>query len=151
MRFFRNDDHFAEIAELDESLAGKVYDLTTFYRGQHSDTAAYPVTTAMMLELAGQDLTNYFPVPLVIACPGLVADQSLVLQKNFTPIADYAVHYSGTAQVYGSAALSDVNWYPNKFLPFLTDFYKGAFVYTTGDVAAQGNDGSKFVISRIDL
>jgi hypothetical protein len=98
-----------------------------------------------MLQLAGQDLTGYFPIPFTVSCPGLVTDETLTLQRNFTPIADYAVHWSGRQQNYGSAALADNQWYPNKFLPFMKDFYKGDFVYSKGDIQGQADSGAKYV------
>ena len=53
-----------------------------------------------MIEFAGQDLTKYFPVPMTIACSGLVKNQQLaLLRANFTPVVDYAIHTSGPLQV----------------------------------------------------
>ena len=73
---------------------------TNFYKGQHSDLAAYPTSANVMIEFAGQDLTKYFPVPMTIACSGLVTNTQLsLLRANFTPIVDYAIHTSGPLQV----------------------------------------------------
>lgn len=105
--------------------------------------SAYPVTHEMMLELAGTDLTNYFPIPFNVACPGLVTDETLTLTKNFTAVADYAVHYSGKQQTYGSTALQDDQWYPNKFLPYIKDYYKGTFVFSKKDIRGQADSGAK--------
>ena len=96
-----------------------------------------------MLQLAGQDLTGYFPIPFTTACPGLVTDESLSLQRNFTAIDDYAVHWSGAQQAQGSTALQDPNWYPNTFLPFMREYDKGEFVIAPETITAQANDGSK--------
>jgi chitin synthase len=96
-----------------------------------------------MLELAGQDLTDYFPIPLNVACPGLVTDEKLQLTKNFTPIADYMVHYNGVQQIYGSKALSDPEWYPNRFLPFMKEYYKGRFVYSKKEITGNADSGAK--------
>lgn len=96
-----------------------------------------------MLQLAGTDLTDYFPVPFTVACPGLVTDESLTLQRNFSAVADYAVHWSGDLQTYGSKGLADVNWYPNTFVPFMNDYYKGVYVYTKEDIQANADDGAK--------
>lgn len=96
-----------------------------------------------MLQLAGQDLTDYFPIPFTVSCPGLVTDETLTLQRNFTPVADYAVHWSGRQQNYGSDALADNQWYPNQFLPFMKDFYKGDFVWSKGEIQGQADSGAK--------
>lgn len=98
-----------------------------------------------MLELAGLDLTGYFPIPFTVSCPGLVTDESLALQRNFTAVADYAVHWSGDLQTYGSKGLADADWYPNTFLPFMKDYYKGSYVYSKSDIQANADDGAKCV------
>ena len=96
-----------------------------------------------MLQLAGQDLTAYFPVPFTTACPGLVTDQGLSLQRNVTVIDDYAVHWSGSQQTQGSTGLLDANWYPNTFLPFLDGYSKGEYVISSKTIVDSANDGSK--------
>ena len=65
------------------SVRGKVYDITKFYRTQHSDTAIH-TTAETMLPLAGLNLDAYFPPPLSRACPGLNVDDSVQLQHNDT-------------------------------------------------------------------
>jgi len=96
------------------------------------------------MQLAGLDLTGYFPIPFNVACPGLVTDENLLLQRNFTAIDSYAVHWSGAQQTQGSAGLAaDANWYPNTFLPFLTPFYKGEFVIDNKIIVDNANGGAK--------
>lgn len=99
-----------------------------------------------MLQLAGMDLTGYFPVPFTTACPGLVTDTGLALQRNFTAIDDYAIHWSGAQQTQGSTALLDSNWYPNTFLPYMQQYTKGEFVIDPKTITDSANDGSKSVL-----
>lgn len=97
-----------------------------------------------MLQFAGQDLTNYFPPPMTVACPGLVTNTQLQLQyANFTPILAYAVHTSGPLQVDNKTKLHDITWYENRLSPDLVQYYKGSFVYTKSDVSAQAESDSK--------
>jgi chitin synthase len=46
------------------AVRGEVYDLTNFWRGDHSDIQGDDVTNALMLELAGQVRLCEFPVPV---------------------------------------------------------------------------------------
>jgi chitin synthase len=86
-----------------------------------------------MLQFAGQDLTDYFPPPMVAACPGLVTNNQLALKRaNFTPIVDYAVHTSGALQTIPNTKLDDSDWYYGRLLPDLQQYYKGSYVYTKG-------------------
>lgn len=95
-----------------------------------------------MLQFAGQDLTNYFPPPMTLACPGLVTNNQLELRRaNFTAILDYAIHRSGNLQTEKNTRLNDGNWYNNRLLPDLKQYYKGAFVYSRNYVQNQA-DGS---------
>lgn len=126
------------------AVRGKVYDLTKFWKIQHSDTTTQ-VTNEVMLQLGGQDLTPYFPVPLTVGCPGLVTDASLSLQTNasstyYTPTIEQAVHQSGTLSDQSSAALSNADWYPDTFVPFMNKYYKGSFVVSKKEIAKQAGD-----------
>jgi len=147
------NDYFA-------AIAGKVYDVseslrplpmrpndeqfTNFYKGQHSDIAAYPTTSDVMLAFAGQDLTDYFPLPLTVSCPGLVTSAQLSLMRaNFTPIVDYAIHTSGPLQTTNGTKLDDINWYDNTLLPGIVQYYKGSYVYSKSEVTAQADSDSR--------
>ncbi|KAH9468950.1 hypothetical protein Pst134EA_009475 [Puccinia striiformis f. sp. tritici] len=111
-------------------VRGQVFDLAKFWRGQHSDITGQPVTNSDMLSLAGQDLTNYFPVPLKLACPNVLVDTVNLQFENWTATVPNAVHVSGSGQVVKASALGNEKWYTEKFLPFMTNFYKGPIVYT---------------------
>ncbi|KAA1078742.1 hypothetical protein PGTUg99_006148 [Puccinia graminis f. sp. tritici] len=123
-------------------VRGQVFDLGKFWKGQHSDITAQPVTNGDMLSLAGQDLTNYFPVPLKLACPNVQSDTVNLQFENWTAIVPNAVHVSGSAQVVKSSALANDKWYLEKFLPFMTNFYKGPIVYGHKLISGLANNRS---------
>ena len=131
------DDYYA-------AIAGKVYDFTDFYKGDHSDIQAYPTTDEIMLQFAGQDLTNYFPPPMNLACPGLVDNADLQLMRaNFTPIVQYAVHTSGKLQAIPDTKLNADDWYTNRLLPDLEQYYKGFFVYDKAYVSQEADNSQR--------
>ncbi|WFD43044.1 chitin synthase [Malassezia psittaci] len=123
------------------AVQGKVYDLTRFYKLDHSDLTQLPVTEDVMLELAGLDLTPYFPVPLSVGCSGLVSDSSLQLStnENLTATIGQAVHTSGSAQTYKNTKLDNSNWYYSRFLPKMKQYYKGIYVYDPKDISTDGS------------
>jgi chitin synthase len=119
---------------------------TKFYKGQHSDIDGYPTSSAIMLQFAGMDLTNYFPPPMTQACPELVTSNSLIVQyANFTPILNYAIHYSGAAQSVNDSKLSSESWYYSRLQPFLKDYRKGWLVYKKSTIEQQAEDSSRRV------
>lgn len=97
-----------------------------------------------MLQFAGQDLTNYFPVPMTVACPTLVTSTTLSLQRaNFTPIVAYAVHTSGPEQTIPDTKLNDINWYNNELRPSLEEYYKGSYVMDKDYVAGKADSDAR--------
>jgi chitin synthase len=97
-----------------------------------------------MLQFAGQDLTNYFPPPMIAACPGLVTSDQLELRRaNFTPILAYAVHQSGALQTSSSKELANGNWYYDKLQPNLKQYYKGSIVYNKNYVGSEAESSSR--------
>ncbi|WRT63166.1 uncharacterized protein IL334_000069 [Kwoniella shivajii] len=126
------------------AIAGKVYDFTKFYKGQHSDFSSYTTSADVMLEFAGQDLTDYFPPPMTVACPGLVTNEDLTLMRaNFTPIVAYAVHTSGKLQTITGTKLDDDDWYTNRLIPDLKQYYKGSYVFDKATVESGASSDSK--------
>ncbi|EMD40311.1 glycosyltransferase family 2 protein [Gelatoporia subvermispora B] len=123
------------------AVQGQVYDVSKFIHGQHSDIPNLNSNDADTLSIvAGQDLTDYFPVPLILGCPGLVTDPQLQLTyKNFTPEAPQALHISGALQSVTSSALHQDNWYTAVFQPKMQQFHKGALVWEKNDIWAQAN------------
>jgi chitin synthase len=106
--------------------------------------SSYTTSSSVMLEFAGQDLTDYFPPPMTIACPNLVNNTNLSLMRaNFTPIISYAVHTSGPLQTVNGTKLDDINWYTDTLLPSLEQYYKGSYVYTKDYVADAADSDSR--------
>jgi chitin synthase len=126
------------------TIQGYVYDVTNFVQGQHSDISGEPSNAQDTLDaLAGQDLTNYFPPPLVLGCPSLVTDASLIFQyQNFSPVIPTALHTSGSQQSAQSTKLDASDWYTARFLPTITQYRKGPLVYTTKTISSAANDNS---------
>ncbi|KAM6496484.1 glycosyltransferase family 2 protein [Amanita muscaria] len=122
------------------SIRGFVYDVSNFVHGDHSDIPSLASNGADTLDqLAGQDLSYYFPPPLTLACQNLVSDANLVLTvKNFTNLAPQAMHTSGSSQT--SAALSQKNWYTTNFLPTMRTFAQGPLVWDWAVIQSQAQD-----------
>ena len=123
------------------AVAGDVYDLSKFYKLDHSDIPSQPVTSDVMMELAGKDLTSYFPVPLHAGCPGLVTDPSLELSQhqNLTAEIPQAIHKSGAAQTYDKTKLKNENWYFHTFLPRMKPYRKGYYVYDRKSIRSESS------------
>lgn len=127
------------------AVGGVVYDITPFAQGDHSSVTQAPVTKTDMQQLAGQELTEYFPVPLVTGCAGLVTDPNLALTAaNFSTSVPNAVHTSGV-QTRLTGALTSENWYQQTFLPAMEQYKKGDFVWTHHDVSKQANEDGRRV------
>ncbi|KAI6101709.1 glycosyltransferase family 2 protein [Pisolithus croceorrhizus] len=111
-------------------------------RMDHSDISGEASNAQSNLDmLVGQDLTDYFPPPLVLACNGLVTEGSLELTyKNFTPTVPTAMHNSGATQSATGTALDNADWYTATFLPKIKQYRKGALVWDPSDIASQAND-----------
>ena len=123
------------------SVQGAVYDLTNFIHGDHSDIPNEASNDPDTLEtLAGQDLTYFFPPPLVLACPQLVTDNTMsITPKNFTDFTPLAMHVSGHLQTQ-TTALSNANWYSQTFFPKMKTFKKGPLVWEKKVIAAMAAD-----------
>jgi chitin synthase len=121
------------------AIQGSVYDVSSFIHGDHSDITGVPSNGADTLEfVAGQDLTNYFPPPLVLACQNLLTDPQVTLvYQNFTPLVPTAVHTSGALQSIPHTKLDNPDWYTQVFQPSMLQFYKGPLVWKRSDVLSQ--------------
>ncbi|KAK9473379.1 chitin synthase-domain-containing protein [Dipodascopsis tothii] len=123
------------------SIHGKVYDISKFWRLQHSDNG-YDTTSTNMVDFAGLDLSNYFPPPLTVACPSLVKDSSIWLLDNTTVTYSYALHACGPyEQTSNDTALYNITWYDDIFLPKIKSYYKGELVVTKSALQTQGSAG----------
>lgn len=125
------------------SIRGKVYDVTNFVKGDHSDITGNPSNNAATLAaLAGTDLTYYFPPPLYQACAGLVSDPTMQINiKNTSEfVYSQASHASGANAPTTQTALDSETWYTQTYLPSINQFYKGTLVWETSDIYGQAND-----------
>lgn len=125
------------------SIHGKVYDITKFWRLQHSDT---PIQTTpdQMRPFAGRNLDVYFQPPLSVACRGLVSSDRIELIPNTTAELSSGFHKSGPFfQADPNTKLHDINWYRDRFLPKIKEYYKGDLVTDKGEINAQGQKGNR--------
>ena len=120
------------------SVRGKVYDITSFWRLQHSDTAIQ-TTPDLMMPLAGFNMDEYIAPPLSVACPGLGISDSLVLIQNTTVLFPDAIHTSGKLQPDPTSKLSSPTWYGDTFLPKMKEFYKGDLVWDMNTIKTEGS------------
>jgi chitin synthase len=126
------------------SFRGGVYDLTHFYKLQHSDTNI-ETTTTNMAPFAGTDVSSYIVPPLTIACPGVVSDNTVYLQSNTTLLYPNAEHTSGPLrQPNPTTKMHDINWYTTHFLPRMKEMYKGELVYTRNAIKNDGQNNNHY-------
>ncbi|KAL1987792.1 hypothetical protein VTN96DRAFT_2195 [Rasamsonia emersonii] len=128
------------------SIHGVVYDISTFWRLQHSDTAIQ-TSASNMQPFAGQILDAYFPPPLTQACPPFVTDESISLQNNNTAAIQYpdAVHTSGPIlQPNPDTALHQITWYDKVFRPKIKQYYKGSLVWSKETIQQQANNNQRY-------
>jgi chitin synthase len=137
------------------AIQGVVYDVSDFVFGDHSNGYfGIKSNSPDVLEaMAGQDLTYWFPPPLVAGCAGLVTDSTLSLtRQNITDIAPLAHHVSGQLQTQAPAMKSN-DWYRTVFFPKMQPMRKGPLVIERKSVAAQAADTNinKYVVSSFHL
>lgn len=125
------------------SIHGKVYDISKFWRLQHSDTIIL-TTSDRMLPFAGMNLDNYFTPPLSIACKGLVTSDSMVLLANNTAEYPDGIHSSGPPQPYRDSKVYQMNWYWDVFQPRIKEYYHGDLVTKRSDVSSDGENNNHY-------
>ena len=118
------------------SIHGKVYDISKFWRLQHSDTAI-ETKPDLMKPYAGLNLDYYFVPPLQLVCPGLGVQNFVTLLPNETASAE-AIHTSGYGQPDPTTALKSDTWYVDHFLPRIKEYYKGDLVWDRKKVTDEG-------------
>jgi len=127
---------------------GKVYDLSKFWKLQHSDTAI-ETTSDQMLPFAGTSVDSLIRPPLTLACPHLVNDAVLgnalsgrvLFTENVTVENTAAVHDSGPYfQTNPDTKLHKIDWYTSVFLPKMKEFFKGDLVWDANDIKSQGQN-----------
>lgn len=128
------------------SIHGKVYDISKFWRLQHSDTSIETSSTNME-PFAGENLDAYFPPPLTRACSAFVTDDTIWLQNNDTSAVLYstALHTCGPIkQPSTTTALHKITWYEDVFVPKIKDYYKGDLVWKRSAVLSQANNDERY-------
>jgi len=124
------------------SVHGKVYDITKFWKLQHG-TTSYPTSREVMQPLGGLDMDNFFVLPLTLACPGLVKDESFRLSVNNTETRDdnpLAIHDSGMYAREPTGPMGKIDWYSKKFLPRMKEYITGDLVWDRAQVKREGDE-----------
>ncbi|CAK7220969.1 hypothetical protein SBRCBS47491_004367 [Sporothrix bragantina] len=124
------------------AIHGNVYDISKFWKVQHSDIVGRDVTSTNMQPLAGLVLDPYFAPPLVLSCPGLVTDKTLALSFNTTLNDPDAEHTSGYLQTVSTSNLHNDDWYTATFEPKIKPYYHGQLVWSKKEIESQGSDNS---------
>ncbi|KAL2177126.1 glycosyltransferase family 2 protein [Thermothelomyces heterothallicus CBS 202.75] len=121
------------------SIHGKVYDISKFWKIDHG-TPEYPSSRDYMEPLAGMDLSNYFIVPLTLACPGLVTDPTVQLTLNTSLEYPIAEHVSGHYARDPTGPMGKVDWYSKRFLPRMKPYFTGNLVWEPKQIKQEGDD-----------
>ncbi len=120
------------------SIHGKVYDVTPFWRLQHSDIVGRDTDAASMMPLAGLNLDEYFVPPLSLSCQGLgIADTTQLTPNNSIDFVN-AMHTSGANQPVPNSKLHAQDWYVTYFLPRIKEYYKGDLVWDMNQIQTDG-------------
>ncbi|SPO05886.1 probable chitin synthase [Cephalotrichum gorgonifer] len=122
------------------SIHGKVYDISKFWKLQHSDINI-KTTKDQMQPLAGMDLSDYFPIPFPVSCRGLgITDKRFTYTTNNTLEYPFAEHKSGADSIYSQSELAKTDWYTAQFLPRIKEYYNGELVWTPKEIQKDGAD-----------
>ncbi|KAL1843362.1 hypothetical protein VTJ49DRAFT_1949 [Mycothermus thermophilus] len=121
------------------SVNGRVYDITKFWKREHG-TPAWQSTREAMEPLAGLDMDGYFLVPLTLACPGVVTDETIELMLNNTNEWSLAEHKSGYHARERSGSMGAIDWYTKKFLPRMEEYFTGDLVWDPNQIRQEGED-----------
>ncbi|KAI0520775.1 class V chitin synthase [Xylaria bambusicola] len=129
------------------SIHGNVYDITKFWKIQHSDSGIQ-TTNDLMEPFGGLNLDRYFTPPLPLSCPGLGIAETTQLRVNpeDEPTLVNGKHTSGFFADKNSKALSSDTWYTDKFLPKIKEYYHGELVWNRNKVQRESEDFSLMVI-----
>lgn len=131
-------------------IHGRVYDISKFWRTQHSDITGEDTSSDNMRQFGGEILDAYFPPPLNRYCAPFVTSDTLALQHNDTDAVAYptAEHKSGALSLTTTTALHKDTWYENKFLPKIASYYKGDLVWKRSAIQTQANDDSRYWVIK---
>lgn len=129
------------------SIRGTIYDISSFWKENHSDQPGNPSSESRMKPLGGLNLDGYFPVPMDQACKGFGVKSDYQLQHNNTEatLYAYAEHKSGPQfQSDKSSKLYQKDWYSNTFVPAIKQYYKGQLVHSKKDIEKEANDSQRY-------
>lgn len=123
------------------SIHGNVYDISKFWKIQHSDNGI-PTTKDVMQPFAGMNLDRYFVPPLPLSCQGLGIKETTQLRYDpeDQPTMPTGVHTSGFFADKNSKTLSSDTWYRDTFLPKIKEFYHGSLVWNKNKVMSESED-----------
>ncbi|TVY44315.1 Chitin synthase [Lachnellula subtilissima] len=125
-------------------IHGKVYDMSKFWKTDHSDVVGLSTTTSTMQPFGGLILDDYFMPPLYLACEGLVSDYKIALTPNTTQAYPDGVHTSGNTSAYTTSKLADNNWYGSTFLPKIKGYYHGDLVTKRSKLKSEGQNENHY-------
>ena len=99
----------------------------------------------VMKELAGMDLSAYFPSPIGVACGMGTNDRMQMRYANATstPAFPQAVHWSSEIAVWTGTELSRADWPGSVFLKKMSDFIRAR---DTQQISSAVNDDAKYVL-----
>jgi len=120
------------------SIHGSVYDLTKFWRLQHSDNNI-ETSADLMMPFAGMNLDGYFVAPLPLTCPGLNIKETTRLELNTTIERPEGLHTSGYFQPDKTSKLGSPDWYKDSFEPRIREYFKGDLVWDTNKINHEGS------------
>ncbi|KAH9482104.1 Chitin synthase 6 [Psilocybe cubensis] len=124
------------------AIQGTVYDVSNFVHGDHSNGyfGIKSNSPDVLSQMAGQDLTYYFPPPLSLGCAGLVNNGQVALQRqNWTDFAPLAHHVSGALQTQ-APDMENERWYVDTFLKVMKPMAKGPLVIESKTIRAMAAD-----------
>ncbi|TPX07664.1 uncharacterized protein E0L32_010662 [Thyridium curvatum] len=124
------------------SIHGRVYDISKWWRIDHSDILGRPADKEAMQPLAGLNMDGYFMPLLTQSCPGLNIESYVTLTPNQTLEYPNAAHVYGSLQPVINSALRSDDWYSKVFQPKIKEFYHGDLVWDTGMVASDGKNNN---------
>ncbi|RPB01134.1 hypothetical protein L873DRAFT_1677912 [Choiromyces venosus 120613-1] len=122
------------------SIHGHVYDITSFWTLQHSDSNI-KTTRENMIDFAGLDLSAYFPPPIYLGCPDFVSSNLINMQYNDSSAQQLGVgvHASGPRNAQDpTSKLHSADWYSQTFLPRIKEYSRGDLVWDPKKIKKDG-------------
>ncbi|KAF1949729.1 hypothetical protein CC80DRAFT_483999 [Byssothecium circinans] len=121
------------------SYQGHVYDMSNFWKRQHSDSNV-PTSEENMLPLAGVDMDPYVRPLLYQSCPNLVSNYLVQLRYNGSDLAHPLAQHTYGNRTADSNALKQQDWYSKVFLKKMREFRKGDLVWDPNKIKDEGEN-----------